>query len=828
MAAAALPLARLVRGGGAGGRLYEVAVGLEAHVQLATATKLLSGAPGAGAFAAGGAAPAPEPPRAPNAAASLFDTAHPGALPVPGAAAVAAAVRAGLALRGEIAQASHFVRKHYFYADQPHGYQVTQLEHPIVARGSLAFELPRAPPAGKAGGAAAPGAAARVVRIERLQLETDTGKSAHDLDRSGACSLVDLNRAGVPLLEVVTAPDMRCPAEAGAFLRALAALLRAARVSEAAAEEGGLRVDVNVSVRPLEPAEAHAAVAAAAAGGAAAATIEGPADAGDNVDGAGWVRDAPRRVWRWAWGTAPSVEPAAADTCSSSSSSSSSDRDPWAPARVAAAAHALARFGPRVELKNLASIRAVERAVAAEAARQVALVEGGGAVQRETRTWDAAAGASSRLRGKEVGADYRFMREPDLAPLLVPSSLVAAQHAALPELPAETRARLRSPFPHGLGLPSYDAGVLAAMEGAPEYLAAVVTAAAAQARVPLGAEWQRLLVAAPRAPLVAGGTPAGGRGPPSQLAAAVSAAPAAPAATAAALSPAAVSAAAAAATVAVPELVKACANWVTSELAGRLANAALVGGAGDGDAGGTFAAAVASTPAPASCAATVQGDPAAASGGSRSALHRALPPARLGELVGLVLAGDVSGKAAKGVLDVMMGLRPAPPPLPSAAPRAAGAAAAPDTASTSGTLPASQPHPPPSPLPPPPPPPPLLHLRHPSELIAALGCGQLNDPASIAALAARAVLAPLQAAPPDAAVLDAAAKFLAGVRPERVLPFLVARVLAASGGRANPAMASAAVTALLASPELAAAVSRGRASGGARGSGDAAGARGAG
>ncbi len=199
---------------------WELVIGLEVHAQVDTRSKLFSGA--ATAFGA-----------APNAQVSLIDAAMPGMLPVINRAAVDQAVRTGLALEAEIHRFSVFDRKNYFYPDLPQGYQISQYRHPIVGVGKLRIDLPDG--------------RTRVVGIERLHLEQDAGKLLHD--RGAARSLVDLNRAGIPLMEIVSRPDLRDWEEAGAYLRKLRALLRAIGSCDGNMEQGSLRADANVSVR---------------------------------------------------------------------------------------------------------------------------------------------------------------------------------------------------------------------------------------------------------------------------------------------------------------------------------------------------------------------------------------------------------------------------------------------------------------------------------------------------------------------------------------------------------------------------------------------------
>ena len=199
---------------------WEVVVGLEVHAQVAVESKLFSGA--ACGFGA-----------APNAHVSLVDAAMPGMLPVLNDRVVDRAVLAGLALGAEINRVSIFDRKNYFYPDLPQGYQISQYTRPIVGRGSLRVALP--------------GGGAREVGITRIHLEQDAGKSVHD--RRPAKTLVDLNRAGVPLMEIVTEPDLRSGEEAAAFLAQLRAILRAIGACDGNMEQGSMRADANVSVR---------------------------------------------------------------------------------------------------------------------------------------------------------------------------------------------------------------------------------------------------------------------------------------------------------------------------------------------------------------------------------------------------------------------------------------------------------------------------------------------------------------------------------------------------------------------------------------------------
>jgi aspartyl-tRNA(Asn)/glutamyl-tRNA(Gln) amidotransferase subunit B len=202
---------------------WEVVIGIETHAQLLTRSKIFSGS--STAFGA-----------EPNAQANAVDLALPGVLPVLNRGAVECAIRFGLAVGGEVAPKSVFARKNYFYPDLPKGYQISQYELPVVVGGQLAISLGE-------------GAAEKTVRLTRAHLEEDAGKSLHE-DFHGK-SGIDLNRAGTPLLEIVTEPDMRSSAEAVAYAKALHALVRWIGICDGNMQEGSFRCDANVSVRPV-------------------------------------------------------------------------------------------------------------------------------------------------------------------------------------------------------------------------------------------------------------------------------------------------------------------------------------------------------------------------------------------------------------------------------------------------------------------------------------------------------------------------------------------------------------------------------------------------
>jgi aspartyl-tRNA(Asn)/glutamyl-tRNA(Gln) amidotransferase subunit B len=198
---------------------WEVVIGLEVHAQITSNAKLFSGA--STAFGS-----------EPNTNVSLVDAAMPGMLPVPNAECVKQAVRTGLAIDAQIHRWSRFDRKNYFYADLPQGYQISQLYHPIVGEGSLTVETDEGE---------------KTIGVERIHIEQDAGKLMHD--QHPTMSYVDLNRCGVALMEIVSKPDMRSPAEAGAYMKKLRAILRYVGSCDGNMEQGSMRADVNVSVR---------------------------------------------------------------------------------------------------------------------------------------------------------------------------------------------------------------------------------------------------------------------------------------------------------------------------------------------------------------------------------------------------------------------------------------------------------------------------------------------------------------------------------------------------------------------------------------------------
>ena len=305
---------------------WEIVVGLEVHVELATNTKLFSHAPNRFGDA-------------PNTNITPVCLGLPGSLPVLNRKAVELAMTIGIALGCEI-QPSVFHRKNYFYPDMPKDYQVSQYDQPICIDGSL--DLPNGTRVG----------------IERAHLEEDAGKTTHLGGEDGRIhgaseALVDYNRAGVPLLEVVSRPDIRSAEDARVYVEELRAILIATEASEARLEEGSMRVDANVSVRPFGSTELRT----------------------------------------------------------------------------------------RCEIKNLNSLRSLQRAISYEAERHVDLYEAGEAPRQETRHWSED-GRTHTLRSKEEANDYRYFPEPDLVLLDPDSEWIQDIVAGMPELPAEERARL--------------------------------------------------------------------------------------------------------------------------------------------------------------------------------------------------------------------------------------------------------------------------------------------------------------------------------------------------------------------------------------------------
>ncbi|RYG59720.1 MAG: Asp-tRNA(Asn)/Glu-tRNA(Gln) amidotransferase subunit GatB, partial [Alphaproteobacteria bacterium] len=206
---------------------YEMVIGLEVHAQVTTKSKLFSAS--ATTFGA-----------EPNTQANEIDLGMPGMLPVLNAGAVDAGIKLGLAIDADINPSSVFARKNYYYPDLPKGYQISQFDQPIVLKGKIDIDL-------------ADGSS-RTINITRMHLEEDAGKSIHDMG-SGNVSYVDLNRAGVPLMEIVSEPELRNPEEAGAYMKKMRTLLRFLEICDGDMEKGNLRCDANVSVRKIGSTE---------------------------------------------------------------------------------------------------------------------------------------------------------------------------------------------------------------------------------------------------------------------------------------------------------------------------------------------------------------------------------------------------------------------------------------------------------------------------------------------------------------------------------------------------------------------------------------------
>lgn len=320
---------------------YELVVGLEVHAQLSTSSKMFSS--DSAAFGAEA-----------NHHISAISLGHPGTLPRINKTAVEYAVKLGLALNCTINLNNTFARKNYFYADLPKGYQITQDQHPVCLGGGITVKL-------------ADGSE-KELAIHHIHMEEDAGKSMHDNHHED--SLIDLNRAGVPLLEIVSEPDMRSAEEAGQFLTEIRKTLRYLDICDGNMEEGSMRCDANISVR-----------------------LKGATE-----------------------------------------------------------------YGNRCEVKNLNSIRNVQRAIEHEFVRQVNIIEAGGHIDQNTLNFNADTGETSVLRSKEMANDYRYFPEPDLMPIALDDAYVDRVKQTMPALPHE----LYKKYTDQLGLSEYDAGVITA------------------------------------------------------------------------------------------------------------------------------------------------------------------------------------------------------------------------------------------------------------------------------------------------------------------------------------------------------------------------------
>ncbi|KAI0424688.1 GatB/GatE catalytic domain-containing protein [Xylaria sp. FL1042] len=330
---------------------WELTVGIEIHAQLNTAKKLFSAA--TTSFN-----------DAPNTHVAYFDLATPGSQPIFQKETLLPALRAALALNCEVQPVSRFDRKHYFHWDQPSGYQITQYYEPFARNGRIHLQ--------SRDGIAAEDGEGVSIGIKQIQMEQDTAKT---LAQPGDVHWIDFNRVGMPLIEIITHPEMHHPATAAAFVRKVQILLNAVDACVSGMEAGGLRADVNVSVRRTG--------------------------------------------------------------------------DPNIP------------LGQRTEIKNLSSFKAVEDAIIAERDRQIAVLEAGGTIAGETRGWSIGSTETRRLRGKEGEVDYRYMPDPDVAPVVIGSDLVAHLQATMGQLPDGVVDALIRDF----GLSSKDAMALVSLDG---------------------------------------------------------------------------------------------------------------------------------------------------------------------------------------------------------------------------------------------------------------------------------------------------------------------------------------------------------------------------
>jgi aspartyl-tRNA(Asn)/glutamyl-tRNA(Gln) amidotransferase subunit B len=318
---------------------YEVVIGLEVHAQMLTKSKAYSN-------------DLNEYGASPNSNVSAITLGHPGTLPKMNKKTIEYAIKLGLASGCEIAEKQYFARKNYFYPDLPKGYQITQDKTPICTGGQIWIKSENG--------------TEKSIGITRIHMEEDAGKSIHDVDVFD--TLVDLNRAGVPLLEIVSEPDLRSSQDAYSYLTEVRKLVRYLDICDGNMEEGSLRCDANVSVRLIGQEE----------------------------------------------------------------------------------------FGTKVEVKNMNSIRNVQRAIEFEIIRQIEVLENGGELSQETRSFDALKGITISMRSKEAANDYRYFPEPDLQPLWVTESQIELVKGDMPALPRELFQKYTSQF----GLTEYDASNL--------------------------------------------------------------------------------------------------------------------------------------------------------------------------------------------------------------------------------------------------------------------------------------------------------------------------------------------------------------------------------
>lgn len=332
---------------------YEAVIGLEVHAQLSTKSKAYS-------------SDSTEFGVLPNTNVSPITLGHPGTLPKSNKKVIEFAVRLGLACKSNIREVNEYARKNYFYADLPKGYQITQDKTPICTGGHITIK--------KEDGTE------KQINITRIHMEEDAGKSIHDIDPFD--SLIDLNRAGVALVEIVSEPEIRSGEEAYQYLTEIRKLVRYLDICDGNMEEGSLRCDANISVR-LKGASA---------------------------------------------------------------------------------------FGKRTEVKNMNSIRNVQRAIEHEVKRQIEAIENGEEISQDTRSFDAVAGTTFVMRSKEMANDYRYFPEPDLQPVIVSQEYIAKVKSTLPPLPNELFKKYTS-----MGLSAYDAGVLTDSKEIALYFEEIIT-----------------------------------------------------------------------------------------------------------------------------------------------------------------------------------------------------------------------------------------------------------------------------------------------------------------------------------------------------------------
>lgn len=324
---------------------YDVIIGLEIHAELKTKSKMFCSCSNDATD------------KAPNTAVCPICLGHPGTLPVPNKQAIDWTILTGLALHGKINRASKFDRKNYFYPDLPKGYQISQYDQPLAYGGYLEI-----------GG--------EKIAITRLHLEEDTGKSRHG--RGGDYTLIDFNRAGTPLMELVSEPVIKNAATAKSFCQAYQQILRYLEVSGADMEKGEMRCEANISLQ---------------------------------APGTWKYEDGQIRPKGRAW--------------------------------LFGRKHQL---NNKVEVKNINSFRAVEKAIDFEIARQAAALDKGEKIAAETRGWDDSKNETVRQRVKETAADYRYFPEPDIPPLRIGEDWLERLESSLPEMPAEKKRRFMKEY----------------------------------------------------------------------------------------------------------------------------------------------------------------------------------------------------------------------------------------------------------------------------------------------------------------------------------------------------------------------------------------------